>query len=165
MWIRLLLAKTFSENLCTNFIFFGPEYVFLPTIFLEISEYAICVQNIGSVTHPISVEKCNYVNFGKETSRSIFLSGRLDIVLGGSGWGQEERLVNLGHNQPSLNQVSEVPDHELILNKTNKRATLSDFIMMMRKSNCADNAISPSIDQTKMIDTPTLDWIIGGGGI
>ena len=95
----------------------------------------------------------------------FFVSGRLDIVLGGSGWGQEERLVNLGHNQPSLNQVSEVPDHELILNKTNKRATLSDFIMMRKKSNCADNAISPSIDQTKMIDTPTLDWIIGGGGI
>ena len=95
----------------------------------------------------------------------LFLPGRLDIVLGGSGWGQEERLVNLGHNQPSLNQVSEVPDHELILNKTNKRATLSDFIMMRKKSNCADNAISSSIDQTKMIDTPTLDWIIGGGGI
>ena len=83
----------------------------------------------------------------------------------GSGWGQGERLVNLGHNQPSLNQVSEVPDHELILNKTNKRATLSDFIMMRKKSNRADIAISPSIDQTKMIDTPTLDWIIGGGGI
>ena len=147
-------------------MYFYPKYVFLPTVFLEISEYAICVQNIGCVTHPIWVEKCNYYeNFGRETFSSIFLSGRLDIVLGGSGWGQEERLVNLGHNQPPLNQVSEVPDHELILNKTNKRATLSDFIMMRKKSNCADIAISPSIDQTKMIDTPTLDWIIGGGGI
>ena len=85
---------------------------------------AICLQNIGSVTPPPIWWEMQAVGKIRKLILDFLISCLGDIVRGwGSGRGQGERLVNLGHNQPTQPSIywnlSEVLDREVILAKTN----------------------------------------------